>query len=101
MSADHVIIGLFGARLDAASGPERWSSWRPSVAMCQHEELLVRRFELLYESKQKALAEVAVEDIRSVSPETEVRLHELRYNDPWDFEQVYAELHDFALRAAF
>jgi sigma54-dependent transcription regulator len=26
-------------------------------------------------------------DIRAVSPETEVRLHELALEDPWDFEQ--------------
>ena len=35
-------------------------------------------------------------DIVQISPETEVRLSELAMPDPWDFEQVYGALHDFA-----
>ncbi len=36
------------------------------------------------------------DDIRHVSPETDVRLHPDTTSDPWDFESVYAHLHDFA-----
>src|SRR4029079_17528329 len=43
-----------------------------------------------------ALAEVVVGDIRNVSPETKVRLTEIEFEDPWDFEGVYGALHDFA-----
>ena len=34
--------------------------------------------------------------LAEVSPETEVRLHELALADPWDFEEVYGALFDFA-----
>ncbi|HEX6961331.1 MAG TPA: RNA repair transcriptional activator RtcR [Lacipirellula sp.] len=93
-----VAIGLLGQRLDHGAGnsAERWQTWRPTVAICQHEELLLDRFELLYEADLSALATLVAEDIRSVSPETEVRLHELHFRDPWDFEEVYSALHAFA-----
>src|SRR5262245_33230093 len=92
-----VAIGLLGQRLDSSSGgADRWQNWRPSVAICQHEELLVDRFELLYEPNLAPLAAGVAEDIRSVSPETEVRLHEISFRDPWDFGEVYGTLHAFA-----
>jgi transcriptional regulatory protein RtcR len=96
VEAKRVVIGLIGARLDADTRPERWSSWRPSVSICQHENLLVHRFELLYGPKEQKLAQLVAADIASVSPETEVRLHPIEMKDPWDFEEVYAALHDFA-----
>src|SRR5262249_22759641 len=43
-----------------------------------------------------ALAETVRDDIRRVSPETEVHLVVDPTSDPWDFEEVYASLHDFA-----
>lgn len=91
-----VAIGLLGVALDAGRGPDRWEKWRPTVALCQHENLLINRLELLYQKKYGSLAEVVVEDIRNVSPETEVRLTEIEFEDPWDFEAVYGALHDFA-----
>lgn len=92
----HVVVGLLGTRLDAGTSADRWVSWRPTVSICQHENLLVDRFELLYEPKGTKLAKLIAEDIALVSPETEVRTHLLPMKDPWDFEEVYAALHDFA-----
>lgn len=91
-----VVLGLVGSRLDSGSGPDRWGSWRPSVAICQHENLLVRRFELLHLPADKPLAESITADIAAVSPETEVRCHPLPLKNPWDFEEVYGTLHAFA-----
>jgi transcriptional regulatory protein RtcR len=96
-----VVLGLVGSRLDAAQGSDRWGVWRPSVAICQHENLLVRRFELLYLPKEESLAELVAADIASVSPETEVRCHPIALRDPWDFEEVYGALHDFARAYTF
>lgn len=96
-----VVLGLVGSRLDAATGTDRWGLWRPSVAICQHENLLVRRFELLYLPKEESLAGLVAADIASVSPETEVRLHLIPMKDPWDFEEVYGALHDFARAYTF
>jgi transcriptional regulatory protein RtcR len=93
-----VAIGLLGQRLDDAFGTsaDRWQTWRPTVAICQHEEFLLGRFELLYETSAADLATLVASDIRSVSPETEVVLRPLHFNDPWDFEEVYGALHGFA-----
>jgi transcriptional regulatory protein RtcR len=91
-----VIIGLLGPTLDTGKGPERWEKWRPTVSLCQHENLLVARLELLYQPKFKPLAKTLVEDIATVSPETAVRLVEMEFADAWDFEAVYSVLHDFA-----
>lgn len=66
------------------------------MALCQHEDLLVSRLELLHPPSQSELAERIAEDVRTVSPETTVHLVPLHFEDPWDFEEVYAGLHDFA-----
>ena len=96
MNKDNVLIGLLGPTLDGGKGPTRWERWRPTVALCQHENLLIMRLELLYQSKFADLAASLAEDIRAVSPETEVRLIGLEMDDPWDFEPVYGALHEFA-----
>ena len=43
-----VLIGLLGTTIDRGMTAKRWESWRPSVAACQHEDLLIDRFELLH-----------------------------------------------------
>jgi transcriptional regulatory protein RtcR len=96
MNKKHVVIGLLGATLDSGRGPERWERWRPTVALCQHEDLLIHRFELLYQKKYEWLARTVIDDIATVAPETEVNTVEIELDDPWDFEEVYASLHDLA-----
>ncbi|HTN89864.1 MAG TPA: RNA repair transcriptional activator RtcR family protein [Sorangium sp.] len=91
-----VVVGMLGPTLDTGKTPERWSHWRPSVALCQHEDLIVDRFELLYQRRFEAMAETVMKDVRHVSPETEIRGHVVELDDPWDFEAVYGALHDFA-----
>ena len=90
-----VVLGLLGPMLDNGRGPDRWERWRPSVSLCQHEDLLIDRFELLHEPKFTALGEQVCQDVRAVSPETQVNVHSLHMEDPWDFEAVYGALHDF------
>src|SRR5688572_29475930 len=102
MAAKRVIVlGLLGTTLDRGFGSKRWEGWRPSVALCQHQDLLVSRFELLHPKRATTLAEAVRDDIRHISPETEVRLVPDATTDPWDFEEVYASLHDFARSYAF
>lgn len=96
MSRPLHLLGLLGSRLDAGRTQERWSRWRPSVAACQHEDLLIEGFELLHDPKQRDLAELTAADINRISPETEVRLHEIEFLDPWDFEEVFSRLHAFS-----
>jgi transcriptional regulatory protein RtcR len=92
-----VVIGFLGSTLDAAAfDARRWSRWRPSVALCMHEDLRVNRFELLHAGMHQRLADNVVADISSVSPETTVQRHAVEFTDAWDFEEVYGKLLDFA-----
>ena len=90
-----VVIGAIGSTLDRASGPQRWARWRPTVAACQHDDLLVSRFELLHDPRSASLATDLRKDIAQVSPETEVRLVPLGFGDAWDFSEVYSGLYDW------
>ncbi len=96
-----VLLGFVGSKLDQAMPQRRWDRWRPSVAICQHEDLLIDRFELLIDKHDEALAKQLVEDIATISPETQVNLHRVALKDPWDLEEVYAALHDFVSAYSF
>jgi transcriptional regulatory protein RtcR len=96
-----VVIGLIGAVIDSGGGPERWNRWRPSVDLCRHEDLGIDRFELLYAKKFTKLTEQIAADIASVSPHTTVKPTLVEFRDPWDFQDVYAALHDFARQYPF
>jgi transcriptional regulatory protein RtcR len=91
-----VVVGLLGATLDAGQQASRWDRWRPTVALCQHEDLLVDRLELLFQRRYAALARTVTEDIARVSPETEVVHRNIEFEDAWDLEEVYGALLDFA-----
>lgn len=93
---DYVIIGLLGPTLDEGRGSKRWEKWRPSISLCHHEDLLIKRFELLYQHKFADLAHRIIQDIETISPETEVRSHEIEFEDAWNLEQVYSALRDFS-----
>jgi transcriptional regulatory protein RtcR len=96
-----VVVGILGTTLDAGKGNARWDRWRPSVALTQHEDLLIDRFELLHgEASGELLAQVTA-DIAHVSPETEVVPHVMDFSDAWDFEHVYGKLHEFASQYPF
>ena len=97
-----VVIGLLGSTLDnTGKGPRRWERWRPTVSLCQQDDLLIHRLELLYQKQYTPLLERVCKDIRAVSPETEIICHEISIANPWDFEEVFAALHDFAANYTF
>ena len=92
-----VVIGFLGSTLDSGKfGPTRWNKWRPSVAIAMHEDLRVDRFVLVHGKPHSRLADQVAADIASVSPETEVDQRLLDFDDPWEFEEVYGKLLDFA-----
>ncbi len=96
MSRPLVVIGMLGTTLDVGKGSVRWERWRPTVGLCQQPDLLVSRLELMHPPKVLDLRDQVVADIGAVSPETRVQCWPLELKDPWDFEGVYAALHDFA-----
>ena len=97
----NVALGLLGTTLDAGRTQDRWSSWRPTVSICMQPDFVFARFELLYSLRDRKLAQRIAEDIAAVSPETTVRLHQIEFGDPWNFEQVYEALFNFARAYSF
>jgi transcriptional regulatory protein RtcR len=92
-----VVLGFLGSTLDASKfGPSRWNKWRPSVGLTMHEDLRVDRFVLLHGAPHTRLATYVTQDIAAVSPETRVEPQVIDFADPWDFEEVYGKLLDFA-----
>jgi transcriptional regulatory protein RtcR len=96
-----VAIGLIGPMLDSGKSESRWERWRPTVALCQQDDLLIDRFILLFQKRYSSLTDLLVEDLKRISPETDVVPHEVEFSDPWDFEEVYGALHDFARACPF
>ena len=90
-----VVLGFLGSNLDAG-GRKRWDRWRPTVDLCRHDDLIVDRLEILHDRAWTSLASIVRNDVRQISPETETVLRVTDMGDPWDFEAVYAHLHDFA-----
>ena len=93
----NVVIGFLGTQLDA--GKKR--RWRPSIAITQHGSFPVHRIELLYDRNHSRLASHVKRDIEEASPATEVLLQQVDLRDPWDFQEVYGALFDFAHHYGF
>jgi len=96
------VFSILGTTLDRrGKGNARWERWRPTVSLCQHDDFIVDRLELLFDNHSQKLAHQVTDDIRLVSPETEVIHHLVNFNAPWDFENVYAQLLDFTRAYTF
>lgn len=99
---NNVIIGLLGARLDHAGlGHKRHQRWRPSVSLVMHDSLPVQEFVLIHHKEEQQLAELTLRDMTALAPDTRFTPYPVDYADPWDFEQVYGQLHDFCRGYAF
>ena len=86
------VVSFLGTQLDRPQGHNRWDHWRPNVAMCQHEDLLVRRLVLFTERRYTQMFDMVAADIATVSPETTVERRNIGLRDPWDFEEVFDKL---------
>jgi transcriptional regulatory protein RtcR len=93
----NVVIGFLGIQLDM--GQRR--PWRPTVALCNHPGFAVDRLELIHHGRDLSLARRIQAEIGTTSPETEVRLIPMDMKDPWDFQEVYGKLYDFAADYGF
>jgi transcriptional regulatory protein RtcR len=92
---------MLGTTLDKGIAPHRWERWRPTVALGGHEDLRIDRLELLYSATYEKLASVVIGDLGLVSPETHIVPRHFELRNPWDFEEVYAALFDFAASYPF
>lgn len=91
-----VVLGFLGTTLDAGAAAQRWRRWRPTVALCRQADLPIDRLELWHAGPPGPVLRQVVADLAEVAPATEVVPRELPLDDPWDFESVFAALHDFA-----
>lgn len=97
-----VVVSLVGTQLDyTGKGSDRWAKWRPNVSLCSQEDLIVSQLHMLHDNHSKRLASSVAADIGSISPETEVELHNVNFNDPWDFEEAYSKLYDWCHQQVF
>ncbi|WP_282096589.1 RNA repair transcriptional activator RtcR [Epibacterium ulvae] len=93
----NVVIGFLGTKLDMG----RKRRWKPTPSLVTHDHFPVDRLELLYDDNRNRLAHSVKHEIEANSPETEVVLNRLDLDDPWDFEEVYSKLFDFARSYGF
>jgi transcriptional regulatory protein RtcR len=92
-----VVFGFLGSTMDAPPPRGgRWDKWRPTIALCQHEGLVVDKFVLFYQPQHKELLNAIRADLKSVSPETILVPQEMEISDPWDLQEVYTALLDFS-----
>ncbi len=88
----NVVIGFLGTKLDLG----KMRKWKPTPSLFAHDDFPVERLELLYDARYLKLAEKVQREISYKSPETEVILNEMNLKDPWDFQEVYGAMFDFA-----
>ncbi len=93
---NNVIIGILGTRLDHGGlGRKRMERWRPSIGLLMHANLPVDEFVLIHHADEQQLADLTLSDMVVISPQTKFTPYQVDYHDPWDFEQVYSQLHEF------
>lgn len=93
----NVVIGFLGTQMDM--GKKR--RWRPTLSLVGHDHFTVDRLEILFDMRFNRLAKQVKREIEEKSPGTEVLLQQLDLNDPWDFQEVYGKLFDFARSYGF
>ncbi|MFD1261475.1 RNA repair transcriptional activator RtcR [Entomomonas asaccharolytica] len=101
MEKKKVVIGFLGTKLDAGFGMKRWNRWRPTVSLVQNEKTSIDRLELFYAERFTDMAKRISLDIQSLSPTTQVNLIPMELTNPWDFEEVYASVFDWAKQYTF
>jgi transcriptional regulatory protein RtcR len=93
-----VAFGFLGVKLDAPTGADRWSRFRPTISLCTNETLRVDRLELFHpgDGRAQTTFDRIAADLRDRAPHVELLPRAVPELDPWDFEAVFAHLHDFA-----
>ena len=94
------LIRLNQMLLEDAYPEDLWkgTDWQPNAELCHPcHDYKISRYELIHDIQFAAIAAQIVDHIKWVSPSTEVRKHAVQdFKDPWDFEQVYLSLQDWA-----
>lgn len=55
-----VAIGFVGTTLDyVGKGAQRWERWRPTVGLCQQDDMVIHRLELLHDAQPRPVRTTA------------------------------------------
>lgn len=97
-----VAISILGTQLDyAGKRGDRWSKWRPNISLCSQSDLVIDELYLLHDERSQRLANITIQDIAEISPETKVHDTLVTFDNPWDFEEVYSKLFDLCESISF
>ena len=88
----NVVLGFLGTQKDVGKNRK----WKPTRSLVEHDHFHVDRLELIYDAKFERLAGYVKAEIEALSPKTEVLLVNMDLDDPWDFQEVYGKLYDYA-----
>ncbi len=98
----NVVIGILGARLDHQGlGKRRHSRWRPTVGILMHSAFPVDELVLIHHEEEAELAGLTLRDMRKLCPDTKLTSYVVDYANPWDFGEVYSQLHEFTRQYHF
>lgn len=79
------LIGFLGVDKDSRGfNDKRWSRFRPSIAICAHEELNISNYYIIYQNKFKDKLEFLVSDIKSINPKINIIPVEINFSDIFD-----------------
>ena len=95
----NTVVSLLGTTLDqrgSRNGLNRWSVWRPSVALAMQKDLRFDKYVIIYPPDYERLLGKITADIKVCSPQTEIVTVPIAMENPWDFEEVYSKLYDFS-----
>ena len=98
MKKRNIIFGMIGIKLDFGFKEKRHRHWRPTVSIAKND-ITFDRMELWYQPgsrESERLKNTIEEDIKALTPKTVLNFHPISFKNPWDFEEVYLKLYDFA-----
>ena len=99
---NNIVVGILGQRLDNVGfGKKRWLRWRPTLSLLMHHEFQVNELVLIYHHDDQRLADITIRDAENCCLDLKISRYKVDYDDPWDFELVYSQLHDFAHQYPF
>lgn len=102
MEKKKVVFGFLGTKLDQGFEEKRWATWRPTISLFANEEFKADALELfITNSQQDPLARQIQKDIQTMRPDVSVTIRRLPIADPWNFQESFGALHDFAKGYAF
>lgn len=94
---NNIIVSILGQRLDNVGyGKKRWFRWRPTMSLLMHHDFQVDELVLLYQEDEQKLLDMTIRDAEELCLNIKITPYKVNYKDPWDFEQVYSQLHSFA-----